>query len=286
MPASGAGNRRYGKTNDRKNWGLQMTRGYNTYGNQSQAAENVMASAMNTAMQGGLAWFDLMMNFQRQLQRNSLQSLSSTSPTAGATISGRIVRESAAERVLPVGEERLNVATRIIAGETTRLRRRVVEQPVEQQVTLREEKVVVERRPSTGKPQDTNLFTETVVEMSDSREVPTVWKSLHVTEEVVLRKQVTERTEKVRDTVRRDVIEVDHDRKDITSPAEFSTKISAFQEKAAETRDQLASLRHAAQGEERKDESPRHNGNDGTQAPQLEAPKSDDASQPGRRPKA
>jgi uncharacterized protein (TIGR02271 family) len=238
---------------------------------------------MNTAMQGGLAWFDLMLNFQRQMQHGSLQSVSSTSPSAGATITGRILRESAAERVLPVGEERLNVATRIIAGETTRIRRRVVEQPVEQQVTLREEKVVVERRPSTGKPQDANLFTETVVEMSDSREVPTVWKSLHVAEEVVLRKQVTERTERVRDTVRRDVVEVVHDRKDLTSPGEFSTKVSAFQEKAAETRDQLEALRHAAQGEQRKDE-PRHAA--AQDAPQIEAPKPDDAAQQGRRPKS
>jgi uncharacterized protein (TIGR02271 family) len=160
-------------------------------------------------------------------------------PIAAASISARLPRENGSEHVVPVGEERLNVATRTVPGETTRIRRRVVEQPVEQQVTLREEKVVVERRPSTGKPGDTNLFTETVAEMSDSREVPTVWKSLHVSEEVVLRKQVTERTEKVRGTVRRDVVEVDHARKDVAAPTEFGAKGAAFQEKAAETREQL-----------------------------------------------
>jgi uncharacterized protein (TIGR02271 family) len=269
-----------------------MIRSSNTYGSQTNAADNVLASAMNTAVQGGLAWFDLMLNFQRQMQSASLQSVSSTSPSTGATITGRILRESAAERVVPVGEERLNVATRTISGETTRIRRRVVEQPVEQVVTLREEKVVIERRPSTGKPQDTNLFTETVVEMSDSREVPTVWKSLHVAEEVVLRKQVTERTEKVRDTVRRDVVEIDHDRRDITSPGELSAKVTAFQEKAAETREQLAALRHAAQAEERRDEA-RHAAAEASHGtPQIEAPKPDDhaerkpddaGNQPGRR---
>jgi uncharacterized protein (TIGR02271 family) len=257
-------------------------------------------------MKSGFAWFDMMLNFQREMQRASLQSLSSYSPTAGATITGRLPRESftatggftaagGTERVVPVGEERLNVATRLVTGETTRIRRRVVEQPVEQQVTLREEKVVVERRPSTGKQQDSNLLTETVVEMSDSREVPTVWKSLHVAEEVVLRKQVTERTEKVRDTVRRDVVEVDHSRKELTQPAEFTAKVAAFQEKAAETREQLAALRHAAEGDNQKGE-PRHaaaaanEGSHGT--PQIEAPKPDDnadrkpedaGTQPGRR---
>jgi uncharacterized protein (TIGR02271 family) len=253
-------------------------------------------------MKSGFAWFDMMLNFQREMQRASLQSLSSYSPTAGATITGRLPRENFAatggftaagstERVVPVGEERLNVATRLITGETTRIRRRVVEQPVEQQVTLREEKVIVERRPSTGKPQDTNLFTETVVEMSDSREVPTVWKSLHVAEEVVLRKQVTERTEKVRDTVRRDVVEVDHG-KEQPQQAEFVSKVAAFQEKAAETREQLASLRHAAQGEDRKD-APRQAASDEASrtTAQLEGPKADgqadqkpeDAAQQARR---
>jgi hypothetical protein len=121
--------------------------------------------------------------------------------------------------VVPVGEERLNIATRTVQGETTRVRRRVVAQPVEQEVTLREEHVVVERRrpqqngeATNGAPPRQDVLTETVIEMSDSRQVPTVWKSVHVAEEVVLRKQVTERREKVRETVRRDVVEVEHDR--------------------------------------------------------------------------
>ena len=46
--------------------------------------------------------------------------------------------------------------------------------------------------------------------MSDRGQVPTVWKRLHLAEEVVLRKRVTERTEKVRETVRRDVVDVEH----------------------------------------------------------------------------
>jgi hypothetical protein len=75
---------------------------------------------------------------------------------------------------------------------------------------LRDEKVIVEHRPSTGNGTTGDVLTETVIEMSDSRQVPTVWKSLHVAGEVVLRKQVTERTEKVRETVRRDVLEVEH----------------------------------------------------------------------------
>ena len=62
---------------------------------------------------------------------------------------------------------------------------------------------------------DVDVLTETVIEMSDSHQVPRVWKTLHVAEEVVLRKQVTERVERVRETVRHDVIDVEHDREEI-----------------------------------------------------------------------
>ena len=180
---------------------------------QTDFAERSVASVFNT----GMAWLDLMMQFQRQMQRASFYSLSSYSPAADTRITGRVQQSTEGVRVVPVGEERLNIATRTVPGETTRVRRRVVEQPVEQQVTLREEKVVVERRPATGAEVKGNVLTETVVEMSDSRQVPTVWKSLHVAEEVVLRKQVTERTEKVRETVRRDVVDVEHDRDTTTA---------------------------------------------------------------------
>jgi uncharacterized protein (TIGR02271 family) len=213
-------------------------------------AVNAATTAMNTAMNTGFAWLDLMLGLQRQMQRASLQSMSVYSPTADVRIAGRVPQSAGnGTQVVAVGEERLNVATRTVQGETTRIRRRVVAQPVEQQVTLREEKVVVERRKPSGegapKP---DVLTETVVEMSDSREVPTVWKSLHVAEEVVLRKQVTERTEKVRDTVRRDVVDVERARETLPAPVEVVS------EAAESVRQQAAALRHAAE-EERQSET-------------------------------
>jgi uncharacterized protein (TIGR02271 family) len=118
--------------------------------------------------------------------------------------------QEAGEAVIPVGEERLNVATQTLTGETTRIRRRVIETPVEQEVTLRDERIVVERRPGSEAGKG-DVLVETVIEMSDSRQVPQVWKSVHVAEEVVLRREVTERTERVRDTLKRDVVEVEHE---------------------------------------------------------------------------
>jgi hypothetical protein len=42
-----------------------------------------------------------------------------------------------------------------------------------------------------------DVLTETVIEMSDRHQIPTVWKSMRVAGEVVLREQVTEHVEKV-----------------------------------------------------------------------------------------
>jgi len=152
----------------------------------------------------------MMVNMQRQMQKASLSSLSAYSPASDTRITGQMPTAATGPTVIAVGEERLHVATQTVQGETIRVRRRVVTQPVEQQVTLRDETVVVERRPALNTGAVTGVLTETVVEMSNSQQVPSVWKSVHVAEEVVLRKKVTTRTEKVRENLRHDVVDIDH----------------------------------------------------------------------------
>jgi uncharacterized protein (TIGR02271 family) len=183
----------------------------------SNAAKSMQKDALGTMLSSGRAWWDMMFD----LQRASLQSFSTYSPGAETRISGALPHRGAGVEVIPVGEERLNVATRVVQGETTRVRRRVVAQPVEQEVLLRDEKVVVERRPrpaGAAANAGADVLSDTVVEMSDSSQVPTVWKSVHVGEEVVLRRQVTERTERVRETLRRDVVDVEHERAEVPAP--------------------------------------------------------------------
>ena len=91
----------------------------------------------------------------------------------------------------------------------TRVRRYVVETPVEREVTLHGERVTIEHR----KPVDRSLpeghaFEERTVEVHETEEVPVAQKSARVVEEVAIRKEETERTETVRDTVRREEVEV------------------------------------------------------------------------------
>ena len=112
------------------------------------------------------------------------------------------------EQVIGVGEEVLNVGTRLVPGKTTRVRRFVVQAPVQQDVTLHTETVILERRkPILNSGND--VLTEVTIEMSDFNEVPVVSKSVHLVEEVLLRKEVTARTETIHDTVRRDTLEIE-----------------------------------------------------------------------------
>jgi stress response protein YsnF len=102
----------------------------------------------------------------------------------------------------------LNVGTRMVPGKTTRVRRVVVESPVQQDVTLHTETVVLERRKpllSTGE----DVLSEVTVEMSDFNEVPVVSKNVRLVEEVLLRKEVTARTETIHDTLKHDKLEID-----------------------------------------------------------------------------
>ena len=154
----------------------------------------------------GFPFLDLMF----AMQKTSQQALSAyTLPSAGR-YADQAPRSSAnTVEVIPLGEETLNVEARKVQGNTVRLRRVVVETPVEKQVALREEKVIVERRKPVDASTAQDTLTEKSVEMTDTFEVVNAWKSVRVLEEVVLRKEVTERVETVRDTVRRDEIEVE-----------------------------------------------------------------------------
>ena len=63
------------------------------------------------------------------------------------------------------------------------MRRYVVETPVEEQVALQDEKVVVDRRPVTG-GQPVATFTDKIIEMTETHEEPVISKLPRVTEEV------------------------------------------------------------------------------------------------------
>lgn len=114
--------------------------------------------------------------------------------------------------VLPVVEEELQVSKRTVERGRMRIYTRVTERPVEQQVTLRDERVHVERRPvdRTVDPGEANqLFTERSIEATEVGEEAVVRKTARVIEEVLIRREAQEHTETVRENVRRTQVDVD-----------------------------------------------------------------------------
>lgn len=110
------------------------------------------------------------------------------------------------EETIPVTEERLRVGKTMQRRGGVRVYSRVIEQPVEEQVTLRDEKVKVERR-AVDRPAEAEAFKERTIEATELHEEPVISKEARVTEEVVVSKDVSEHMETIRDTVRK--IEVD-----------------------------------------------------------------------------
>jgi len=125
-------------------------------------------------------------------------------------VSGVTREASENEVVLPIVEEQLRIGKRTVERGGVNVRTTSQEVPVQETVNLREENVTVERRPvdrAVGNAPD--AFREGTIEITETAEVPVVSKEARVVEEVVVGKEVTERQETVRDTVKRTEVEVD-----------------------------------------------------------------------------
>ena len=124
--------------------------------------------------------------------------------------SGTTGSPSQEEQVLRLSEEQLVVGKRLVDRGAMRLRRIVRTRAVEQTVMLRSEKVAVLRQAvASGQNVGLEAFADEVIEMTEMEEELVVSKIARVSEEIVLRKQVTERLETVRENLRREEVEVD-----------------------------------------------------------------------------
>jgi uncharacterized protein (TIGR02271 family) len=114
---------------------------------------------------------------------------------------------------IPVVQEDVKVGKRTVNRGAVRVYSRVVEQPVEETVTLREERVRVDRQPVNRAADASDLETgrDQVIEVQETAEEPVVSKQARVVEEVRISKDASERQETVRDTVRRTEVNVEND---------------------------------------------------------------------------
>lgn len=108
------------------------------------------------------------------------------------------------ERTIPVIREELEVGKRPVVSGGVRVYSRTVQEPVEEQIRLRQERVVVDRQPAdrnaTGA--DQGSLRDQTIDVIEMSEEPVIQKRARVVEEVRVGKESTERTETVRETLR------------------------------------------------------------------------------------
>jgi uncharacterized protein (TIGR02271 family) len=144
-----------------------------------------------------------------------------------------ISRDTSGDQPIPVVREELQVGKRIVQVGAVRIYSRLVQQPVEETVDLREERVRVDRR-SADRPAtsaDLAAADRDVIEVTETAEEPVVSKRARVVEEVVIGRDVNERTETVRDNVMHSEVRVEDSRRGeqgSTAATQGSTAASQF----------------------------------------------------------
>lgn len=134
------------------------------------------------------------------------------SEAAGTIGSGSSV---VSEERFPVVEEELHVGTRTVARGGARVRTRVEDVPIVQEVDLLSELLRVASRPasrpvSEQELEQGGLLRERAFEIAQFREEVVVSKEVVIREEVVVSKTTERRTEQIHDTVRRTVVETEY----------------------------------------------------------------------------
>jgi len=116
------------------------------------------------------------------------------------------------EVAIPIVEEQIRVGKREVESGGVRVQTRVEETPVNEQVNLRDERVTVERRP-INQAVDPSVIDQVAqsgtIEVREHDEEAVVSKEARVVEEVVVGKQVEQRTETIQDSVRRTDVDVE-----------------------------------------------------------------------------
>lgn len=109
-------------------------------------------------------------------------------------------------------EEKMQVGKREVETGGVRLRSRIVEKAVQEDVRLRTERVRVERtnvsRPATEA--DLAAFKDATITMKETAEIPVVSKEAFVTGEVSLEKEAEEKNQTVQGTVRKTEVDTEN----------------------------------------------------------------------------
>ncbi len=169
---------------------------YNTYNTTTGAAP---VGVFNETAGASASTIDTDMNTTGIYDKNKITGTSDSDDVTG-------------KKSIPVIEEQLQVGKQTVETGGVRLKSRIVEKPVEENLRLREERVYVNRNPVNRAATDADFdaFKEGEVELRERSEVPVVNKEARIVEEVSLGKETNERNETIRDTVRKTEVDVEN----------------------------------------------------------------------------
>jgi len=142
-------------------------------------------------------------DLDQDLENDLDVSLTGSQTTAHQTTEG--------QTSIPVVEEELQVGKREVERGGVRVTSSVTEVPVQEQVSLREEHVTVDRRPVDRPATEADLRAAqgATLEVTETVEEAVVAKQARVVEEVVVGKETSQRTETIQDTVRHTDVNVE-----------------------------------------------------------------------------
>lgn len=130
--------------------------------------------------------------------------------STSATTPAEVSRIESGEEVIRLAEEQIEVGKRQVTTGKSRVRRFITEKPVQQQVSLHEEHCEVARREVTDPKLTRDVdWKDRVIEVVETSEQPVVTKTARIAEEVVIRRRGSDHVETIRDTVRRQQLDVE-----------------------------------------------------------------------------
>lgn len=133
------------------------------------------------------------------------------------------------QTTVPIIEEQVQIDKQVVEHGGARIRSRIIEKPVEANLRLREEHVVINRRPVDRAVTQADLanFKDEEFVLTERAEVPVIGKQARVVEEIVVGKDVTEHNEVIRETVRRTDVEVENIENDVATETDLNTRGAA-----------------------------------------------------------
>jgi uncharacterized protein (TIGR02271 family) len=177
---------------------------------QPESSSTLQAGSMQSGAQAGNLSGSVSDDLYKAPSGNMSASASDASLRTDSLQRDTAVDQTTGKAAIPVVQEDVRVGKRVVERGGVRVFSRMVETPVNETVSLREEHVSVERHPVDQpiSPADVAALKDQTIELRETAEEAVVQKSARVVEEVVVGKEVSQRQENIQDTVRHTEVEV------------------------------------------------------------------------------